>query len=194
MFKRLILFVLALLVLAVVAAAAIHQTRPDWYSRWLYPMKHADLITRSAGQNQLDPALVAAVIYEESSFDEAISSDAGAVGLMQLMPSTATWIAANTGGVDFRVADLKDPSVNIAYGCWYLRYLTDRYGSYELALAAYNGGTENLDKWLAEAQAQGREFSSAVDIPWPETREFIINVDETRDIYASAYAAELSAQ
>jgi soluble lytic murein transglycosylase len=194
LFRRLILFILIVLALAAVAAVAVHQTRPDWYSRWLYPLKNADLISRSANQNQLDPALVAAVIYEESSFDETISSDAGAVGLMQLMPSTATWIASKTGGVDFRVSDLKDPAVNIAYGCWYLRYLTDRYGSYELALAAYNGGTENLDKWLAEAQARGREFSSAVDIPWPETREFVISVDKTRDIYASAYASELSTQ
>jgi len=192
--KRLALFVLALVVLAAAAAVAIHQTRPDWYSRLLYPMKHADLITGSAGQNQLDPALVAAVIYEESSFEETISSEAGAVGLMQLMPSTATWIAAKTGGVDFRVSDLKDPSVNIAYGCWYLRYLTDRYGSTELALAAYNGGTENLDKWLADASSQGRQFSSATDIPWPETREFVVSVDKTRDIYARAYAAELKTQ
>ncbi|MBI5870344.1 MAG: lytic transglycosylase domain-containing protein [Actinobacteria bacterium] len=157
-------------------------------------MKHADLITRSAGQNQLDPALVAAVIYEESSFEDTISSEAGAIGLMQLMPSTATWIAGKTGGVDFRVADLKDPSVNIAYGCWYLRYLIDRYGSSELALAAYNGGTENLDQWLAEARTQGRQFSSATDIPWPETREFVTSVEKTRDIYASAYAAELNTQ
>lgn len=194
MFKRLVLFLLILVVLAAGAAVAIHQTKPDWYSRLLYPMKHADLISRSAGQNQLDPALVAAVIYEESSFEETISSDAGAVGLMQLMPSTAVWIAAKTGGADFLVTDLKDPSVNIAYGCWYLRYLIDRYGSSELALAAYNGGTENLDKWLADARAQGRDFSSAVDIPWPETREFVTSVDETREIYASAYAAELSAQ
>jgi len=193
LFKRLVLFLLVLVALAAGAAAAIHQTKPDWYSRLLYPMKHADLISRSADQNQLDPALVAAVIYEESSFEETISSDAGAVGLMQLMPSTAVWIAAKTGGADFLVTDLKDPSVNIAYGCWYLRYLTDRYGSSELALAAYNGGTENLDKWLADAQAQGRPFSSAVDIPWPETREFVTSVDKTRDIYASAYAAELSA-
>lgn len=155
-------------------------------------MKHAELITRSAGQNGLEPALVAAVIYEESSFDDAIISDAGAVGLMQLMPATATWIAVKTGGVDFQVSDLKDPSVNIAYGCWYLRYLADRYGSTEIALAAYNGGTENVDRWLAEAGAQGRDFSSAIDIPWPETREFVTSVDETREIYAGAYASELS--
>jgi len=183
---------ITLLIMAAGAAVYIHQTKPDWYSRLLYPMKFSELINKSAGQNRLDPALVAAVIFEESSFEETISSDAGAVGLMQLMPSTATWIAAKTDGVDFRVSDLRDPSINIAYGCWYLRYLTDRYGSSELALAAYNGGTENLDKWLAEAQSQGREFSSATDIPWPETREFVVSVDQTRDIYASAYAEELN--
>lgn len=192
MLKRLFLISLAVVLIAAAAGVTIHETRPHWYVRWLYPLKHDDLITRSASQNGLDPALVASVIYEESRFDEDISSNAGAVGLMQLMPTTATWIATKTGGVDFLIADLKDPSVNIAYGCWYLRYLIDRYGSAEIALAAYNGGTENVDKWLAEASAKGREFSSAIDIPWPETREFVISVEETRDIYAGAYASELS--
>src|SRR5680860_242697 len=160
MLKRFLLIVIVFAVIVAAAGVAIHKTRPQWYVRWLYPIKHVDMISRSASQNGLDPALVAAVIYEESSFEEAISSNAGAVGLMQLMPSTATWIASKTGGVDFLVADLKDPAINIAYGCWYLRYLTERYGSLDLALAAYNGGTENVDKWLADASAQGRDFSS----------------------------------
>jgi len=191
--KRLILVFIALLLLAAVTAgiAITHKAMPGWYARWWYPLEHADLISRSAEQNQLDPALVAAVIYEESGFRDGSKSNAGAVGLMQLMPSTANWIALKTGGVDFTVADLQDPAVNIAYGCWYLRYLIDRYENSEVALAAYNGGTENVDRWLADARSEQREFSSVVDIPWQETRDYVARVDRTRDIYARAYSSEL---
>jgi len=190
---RLILAFTALLLLAAAAAgiAITHKAMPGWYARWWYPLEHADLISRSAAQNQLDPALVAAVIYEESGFRDGSKSNAGAVGLMQLMPSTANWIALKTGGVDFTLADLQDPAVNIAYGCWYLRYLIDRYENSEVALAAYNGGTENVDRWLADARSEQREFSSVVDIPWQETRDYVARVDKTRDIYARAYSSEL---
>lgn len=189
--KRAVIFLVILTVLLAAVAAAVHITKPNLYARWLYPLDHPDLITRSAGQNRLDPALVAAIIFEESGFEDGIRSDAGAVGLMQLMPSTAVWIAGKTGGEDFMVADLGEPSINIAYGCWYLRYLIDRYGSPDLALAAYNGGTENTDQWLAEARSEGRVFDSDLDVPWTETREYISRVDKTRDIYQRAYKAEL---
>lgn len=164
---------------------------PGWYARWWYPLDHADLISHSARQNQLNPALVAAVIFHESGFVDASHSEAGAVGLMQLMPSTAIWIAAKTGGVDFKITDLSDPSVNIAYGCWYLHYLIDRYGSSEVALAAYNGGTENVDKWLADARREGREFNSLVDIPWRETKDYVSRVESTKAIYQRTYTEEL---
>lgn len=189
--KRAVIFLVILAVILAAAAAAVHITKPNLYARWLYPLDHSDLITRSAAQNRLDPALVAAIIFEESGFEDGIRSDAGAVGLMQLMPSTATWIAGKTGGADFTVADLGDPAINIAYGSWYLRYLIDRYGSPDLALAAYNGGTENTDKWLADARSEGRVFNSEQDVPWTETREYISSVDKTRDIYQRAYKAEL---
>jgi soluble lytic murein transglycosylase len=189
--KRAILAMTTITVLVAAAAVITHLTMPGWYARHWYPLDHADLISRSAGQNRLDPALVAAVIYEESGFEDGSQSHAGAVGLMQLMPATATWIAAKTGGVDFAVTDLKDPGVNIAYGCWYLRYLIDLYGSTEVALAAYNGGIENVDQWLADARQENREFSSVVDIPWQETRDYVARVDRSRNIYTRAYTSEL---
>ena len=192
--KRLLAAFVILLALAAAAAAFTHVTKPGWYARWWYPLEHADLISRSANQNRLDPALVSAVIFEESGFRDASRSHAGAVGLMQLMPSTAAWIAVKTGGVDYQLSDLTDPAVNIAYGCWYLRYLIDRYGSAEVALAAYNGGTENVDQWLAEARRDGREFSSVNDIPWSETREYVARVDGSREIYERAYPLELATQ
>lgn len=189
--KRALIALIILVVLLAGVAAAVYLTMPELYERWLYPLDHSDLVSRSAGQNQLDPALVAAIIFEESGFEDGIQSDAGAIGLMQLMPSTAIWIAGKTGGQDFMISDLQEPAINIAYGCWYLRYLIDRYGSLDLALAAYNGGTENADQWIADAHRDGRDFNKALDIPWPETREYISRVYDTRDIYQRVYKAEL---
>lgn len=191
MLKKIILALVILTVLAVAGVVAVQMTMPGWYARIWYPLDHADLINRSASQNHLDPALVAAVIFEESGFEDGSRSTAGAVGLMQLMPATATWIAAKTDGAGFVIADLKNPDINIAYGCWYLGYLMERYGNAEVALAAYNGGTENVDRWLADAKKENRPFSSVTDIPWQETREYVARVDHTREVYVDAYSSEL---
>ena len=173
------------------AFVVVHLAMPGWYARWLYPLDHAEIISKNAAAYHLDPALVAAVIYEESSFDDQSVSQEGAIGLMQLLPSTAIWISTKNENADFNPKSLKDPAVNIFYGCWYLRYLLDRYGNMELALAAYNGGTENVDRWIASAKRSGRDFNSVLDIPWRETRDYVSQVDRTSVIYSSAYASEL---
>ncbi|MFA5802862.1 MAG: lytic transglycosylase domain-containing protein [Thermoleophilia bacterium] len=185
--------ILALFLACLLAGAfmLVHLAMPGWYARWLYPLDHAEIITKNASRYQLDPALVAAVIYEESSFNDQSVSKEGAIGLMQLLPSTATWISTKDGNADFNPKNLEDPAVNISYGCWYLRYLLDRYENEELALAAYNGGTENVDSWVKTARSSGRDFNSVQDIPWRETRDYVSHVDRTSEIYTSAYAAEL---
>jgi soluble lytic murein transglycosylase len=183
-----IFLVLALAIALAGAFALIHLSMPSWYARWWYPLNHGDLIERYAGLYHLDPALVAAVIYEESSFEDSSESDSGAVGLMQLMPETAAWIAAKIGDGKVEPGALKSPETNIQYGCWYLRYLLDRYeGSETLALAAYNGGAENVDKWLAGAQSSGRQFSLVFDIPFSETKNYIYDINKTKEIYRRAY-------
>ncbi len=93
------------------------------------------------------------MIYQESKFDADARSDRGAIGLMQLLPETAKGIAARTGGSQFRVSDLYDPEINVRYGAWYLRHLLDKYGSERLALAAYNAGQANVDRWRAQRLA-----------------------------------------
>lgn len=178
---------IALAVAAGAVVAVVHSAKPGWYVRWWYPLKHEELITSWSGRYGLDPALVAAIIYEESSFNDSSVSSAGAVGLMQLMPATAGWISVRNGGGAVGPEDLKDPELNISLGCLYLRYLLDRYnGSEAVALAAYNSGTEATDSWLAEAGSSGRAFS-ALDIPWRETREFVADIDSTRETYRRAY-------
>ena len=157
------------------------------------PLTHADTIRAQAQAKHLDPSLIAGVIYAESKFNDSISS-AGALGMMQLLPSTADFIAQRSGGTRFTTADLATPDINIAYGSWYLRYLLDRYqGNEVLALAAYNGGMGNVDRWVAEAGAQGHSLRVS-DIPFPETRAYVTRVLEARREYRAKYAAELGLQ
>ncbi len=177
------LILAATLVLALAAAAAwVHEDEPDWYLRARYPLEYEQLVRANARSRGLDPALVAAVIYAESRFDPNARSSAGAVGLMQLLPDTALFIARKTGGEDFVVADLRDPEINVRYGTWLLAYLTDYYeGDVRTALAAYHAGPGNVDEWRRTNQG----------IAFPETASYVREVERMRDVYRNAYGAEL---
>jgi soluble lytic murein transglycosylase len=154
------------------------------------PLRHDDIIRQQARDKGLDPALIAAVIYEESKFRDQ-TSHAGARGLMQITPETARFIARRSGGTRFVQEDLATPQINISYGAYYLRYLIDRYdGSRTLAVAAYNAGETNVSKWVRDAGGAG-EFSVERHIPFPETREYVNGVMSRRDDYAEHYSTEL---
>jgi soluble lytic murein transglycosylase len=133
---------------------------------------------------------VAAVIYEESKFRDQ-TSHAGARGLMQITPATADFIATQSGGVRFVHEDLASPQINIAYGTYYLRYLLDRYGDNEaLALAAYNGGEGNVDRWVDAARQKGQDLSIDA-IPFGETRAYVRAVQSAARQYRNSYRSEL---
>jgi soluble lytic murein transglycosylase len=152
------------------------------------PLRYPDVIRQQAAEKRLDPALVAAVIYAETKFDPRTSS-AGAVGLMQILPQTAAFLAHRSGATTFTTADLSEPRVNIAYGSYYLRYLLDEYhGSRVLALAAYNGGEANVDRWIADGG--GRRLSIG-EIPFPETRAYVRRVLSARSDYRHKYPGQL---
>jgi soluble lytic murein transglycosylase len=154
------------------------------------PLSQASVIRRQAAAEHLDPALIAAVIYAESKFDPRPSA-AGAQGLMQILPATAYFIAHISGGSRFTASDLSTPSINVAYGSYYLRYLLDHYGGNEmLALAAYNGGLANVDSWVARAGAAGRTFTLAA-IPFGETRAYVQRVLAAQQAYRATYPREL---
>jgi soluble lytic murein transglycosylase len=151
------------------------------------PLRHEDVIRQQADAKGLDPALIAGVIYAESRFVDQTSS-AGARGLMQITPETARGIAQRTGGVRFQEADLATPQVNISYGSWYLRHLLDVYdGNEVLALAAYNAGRGNVDRWRAD---HGGDISAS-DLPFPETRAYVDKVLDARRDYRREYRREL---
>ena len=154
------------------------------------PLADTGIIREQATAKHLDPALIAAVIYAETKFEPRASS-AGAQGLMQILPATAYYLAHLSGGTRFTAGDLATPSVNVAYGSYYLRYLLDHYeGNEMLAIAAYNGGETNVDRWVAEAHAEGRHLSAAA-IPFPETRDYVQRVLSAEQVYRSSYARAL---
>jgi soluble lytic murein transglycosylase len=178
---RVFLSVVVLVAAAGGAFAYVQEAQPAWYERLRYPLAYDHIVVGHAANYDLDPALLAAVIYRESRFDAGARSSSGAIGLMQLLPETAKGIALHTGGSRFRVADLYDPEINVRYGAFYLRRLLTKYGDERLALAAYNAGQANVDEW--RVQGKGIVFT--------ETREYVDSVMKTRDIYADAYRKEL---
>jgi soluble lytic murein transglycosylase len=155
------------------------------------PLRHEDIIRQQAQDKGLDPALIAAVIYAESHFRDGQTSSAGALGLMQLTPQTARYIAHKSGGTAFVVGDLATPQVNIAYGAYYLRYLLSRYGGNEtLALAAYNAGEGNVDRWITAARQRERDLTITA-IPYAETRSYVTRVQDAKRQYERTYPAAL---
>jgi soluble lytic murein transglycosylase len=154
--------VFALAVVACVYAAALGL-------RILYPVDELDRVRAHAEAAGLDPALVCAVVRAESRFRADAVSPRGAVGLMQIMPDTAAWIA---GRLDVGEFDIRDPETNLRFGTWYLRYLIGRFGSLDLALAAYNAGPTRVAGWVAEGAT-----------PYPETAAYVTRVLSAVPVY-----------
>src|SRR3989440_2706652 len=181
---------IAALALGVLLLALIVSQLGSAVHRSALPLSEASVIREQAAAKHLDPALIAAVIYAESKFDPRPSS-AGAEGLMQILPDTAYFIAHRSGGTRFTESDLDTPSVNVAYGSYYLRYLLDHYSGNELlAVAAYNGGLSNVDGWAARASAGGVQLTVA-SIPFPETRAYVQRVLDAQQAYRATYPREL---
>jgi len=179
---------LAAVILAVIALELSHAVHKVGL-----PLTNASVIRQQAAEKRLDPALIAAVIYAETKFDPR-PSPAGAEGLMQILPETAYFIAHLSGGFRFTASDLATPSINVAYGIYYLRYLHDHYNGDEmLAVAAYNGGLANVDRWVARANASGRSLTIAA-IPFAETRAYVQRVLAAQQAYRAAYPRELGLQ
>ena len=172
------------------AASRACSTRRS--SELTLPLRHEDIIRQQAADKNLDPALIAAVIYQESQVPRPDLDAPAREGLMQILPETADFIAHKSGGIRFKRADLATPQINIAYGAWYLRYLLDHYGGNEmLAVAAYNAGAGQRGP-LGRARRRPEQVRQRRrDIPFPETRAYVQNVLERRQQYRDHYADEL---
>ena len=185
----------ALIVLAMVAACLILTSVTVF---WVLPtvlkarfkLAHVDLIKQYSETYDLDPALVCAVIYTESSFKENATSRVGAKGLMQIMPQTGQEIA-DALGEPFSEDRLYDPEVSIRYGCYYLREQLDRFDQNEaVTLAAYNAGPHRAELWISEYGLDSKGHIRY--IPFGETDRYVDKVLQARENYANLYAKELA--
>jgi soluble lytic murein transglycosylase len=147
-------------------------------------LTYATLIGKYAARYALDPYLVAAVIHIESGNDPTALSKSGAIGLMQVMPETGGWIAQKLSMDDFSEDMLCDPETNIAFGCWYLHFLLERYDT-PVAIAAYNAGQGTVDKWLADVSVT--QDGALVNIPYPETANYVKKVTHAYEKYRQLY-------
>jgi soluble lytic murein transglycosylase len=178
-------------VVAAVAVGVLYG--PTLYQRVLHPLSYEQVIAKYARSAGVDPYLVAAVINIESGFRPDVVSPAGAVGLMQVKPSTAQAIAqAEDIKGKMTVETLSDPETNVRIGTVYLAELIARYdGNVGLALSAYNGGMTNADIWAAEWAREHGELSDTID--FPETAHYVDEVAtqaaEYRRLYPGAFVS-----
>jgi soluble lytic murein transglycosylase len=182
--RRLLAAGVVLTVAGLVAVAIVSGVLNKAIEELTLPLNHEDIIRQQASEKGVDASLIAAVIYSESRFRDQ-TSEAGARGLMQITPEAAQEIERLSGGTTFKLEDLSDPEINIRYGTFLLAELIDRFnGNVAAALAAYNAGPANAEKW-------GGSDLNTSDIRFPETRAYVEGVLEKQAEYRDRYAKEL---
>lgn len=184
------LVIAAAVIVLLLTTSGFHHQVSDNVKKAQYPLSYSDDVTQAAQAHKLDPNLVYAVIRTESNFQKDAESGAGARGLMQLMPETFTWLMDYRGEeAPYTADDLFNPSVNIDYGCYFLRYLLDYFDGDEVcAVAAYNGGMNNVSEWLKneEISPDGKTLIAG-NIPFDETRSYVRQVEDTKEHYRELY-------
>jgi len=185
------------------AITAMKRAYPEWVGEagdrlprgvWqiLFPLRYEAELKRAAQEEGVDPALVAALVLQESSFDASALSRAGARGLMQVMPATGRKIARDKGQ-RFRRAALHDPETSLDFGTHYLRQMSERFsGAVEKVLAAYNAGPHRVDAWTGvRGEQPAEEFIEG--IPFSETRTYVMIVLANREQYRRLYGLDRTA-
>lgn len=179
--RRMLFFVVFLIIL-------LFLTRTNFIHRLVYPFHYRDIIVTEARNNNQDPRLIASIIWVESRFKKDARSSKGAMGLMQIMPQTGRWVAEQAELELNADKDLLEPQINIAIGAWYLQNLVKIFDENTYAaLAAYNGGQGHVKRWLDSGIWDGT-LENIDQIPFPETRQFIIKVDRTYERYKEIYS------
>lgn len=184
---RSVILLAIVLVIAVVGGGILWQEYQE-RTAMKYPMEYTDLIRQYAGENDLEPAYVAAVILAESSYRTDAVSSVNAQGLMQILPSTAEWIAGKLDET-YQEDSLFDPDTNIRYGCWYLGFLMNRYDhNMTCASAAYHQGQGTVDKWLADPNLSS-DGKTLDKIDSAATETYVNRILKYYEKYEELYAA-----
>jgi len=159
----------------------------DNAAKLVFPVKFKEYVHKYSEEYNLDPSLVFAIIKAESNFNPRAVSHKNARGLMQISEITGRWGAERVGIENYDPQMLFDPEVNIRIGCWYLGTLMKEYGgSVDLVLAAYNGGSGNVNRWLQD-ENYSRTGTSLDKIPFRETERYVKRVKNNYMIYKRLY-------
>lgn len=191
-FRRQIIVPTALLIILAILLMNVNAI-----GRLMYPIKYEQDIMISAQHFQIDPLLIAAIIRTESNYKPHLISNKQAVGLMQIMPTTAQWIVERGRYEAETIQHLAEPAVNIELGSWYVKWLIDRFTDGEagselnkdvisIVAASYNAGHNKVGEWLKESVWDGR-YETRGDIPYGETRHYIKRVLYYYNKYKSFY-------
>ena len=157
------------------------------------PEEYALFVEKYSAEYGVPENMIYAVIKTESNYDSSAVSSRGAVGLMQLLPSTFEWLTKDILRDHLGVGMLYDPETNIKYGTYYLSRLYNRYGDWNTALAAYNGGEGNVSEWLTDSRYSPDGKTLIIDnIPkeFGETKSYVTKVNKAFEKYKSLYIEE----
>jgi len=152
----------------------------------IYPQKYSGYVEKYAAENDLDPLLIYSIIKAESNFKEEAKSKSNAIGLMQIMVSTAEETGKELEVEKVSEEELYNPELNIKIGTRYFKILLEKYKNYNLAIIAYNAGMGNLDKWIEQGiiDKQGENIEN---IPFPETKNYVKKILQNYKIYQEIY-------
>lgn len=175
------IFALILIVFWLIFVAATVYTALE--KRYVYPLLYKEKITAAADRYGLDPAFLFGTVKTESAFNAAAVSGKGAIGLMQITPSTGEYIAQRRGIADY---DLLDAETNIDFGAYYLKYLSERFCGITEIAAAYNAGEGTVKRWLKNPEYSPDGQTLAV-IPYKETSEYVKKICKSLKRYRKLY-------
>lgn len=185
--KRLIKFLIILNIILVVYFVLFKVIEIDKIvMKKIYPLRYSEYVEKYAEEYNIDKYLVYAIIKAESNFDEEAKSTSNAVGLMQIMESTA-FETANKIDLDVSEEDLFNPELNIKIGLKYFTSLLEKYNNnYNLAIIAYNAGIGNVDKWIKEGTIK-EDASDIENVPFKETNNYVRKILRDYKIYKELY-------
>jgi soluble lytic murein transglycosylase len=181
--RRIIVLLAAIIVLALIWKPVYRNI----FLKSAYPIKYEDIVMQYSAENGLDPYLVYAVIRNESNFNPKAKSNIGALGLMQVTPSTFNWAMEKSGEKDTYTADdLYKPEVNVHYGTAILALFLKEFGNEETAVAAYHAGRGIVNKWLSDTK-YSKDGKTLFYIPYDNTRTYVKRVEASKKIYTELY-------
>ena len=178
-FYRFLSIILCALIVSVIGFFLV----VSFYKRHAYPVKFQEEIEKCCKDYDLDKMLVYSIINVESSFNTNAVSPKGAIGLMQILPSTAQFISVKLNVKNY---DLKDPRTNIRFGCYYVRYLLNKYSQRDTAVCAYNAGEGKVNEWLKNAN-YSKDGKTLYHVPYKETREYLEKINKNYKRYTFLY-------